>query len=101
MSGVVMADACVLKPSTAFAIAVALIFVVWFNVCSTAFGSHEIKNNYREHFGVHTRNWNTTESSYYDFLIDQRFKESSGGRNARLHYADLNVTREPLQGEAI
>lgn len=43
----------------------------------------------------------TTKSSYYDFLKDQRFEESSGGRTARLHYEDLNVTREPLQGEAI
>lgn len=116
-----MADARTYRPATAFAIAVALIFVVWFNVCSTALGSYQAKNNYLdvtfgeassdywnfmyapetwgdacylEHFGVYTRNWNTTKSSDYDFLTDQRFEESSSGRVARLHYEDLNVTRE-------
>jgi len=49
---------------------------------------------YREHFGVFSRNWNTTKSSDYDFQVDQRFDESSSGRAARLHYEDLNVTRE-------
>lgn len=116
-----MANARVPRPATAFAVAVALIFVIHFIVCSTAFGSYQSKNNYLdvtfgetssdwwnfmyapetwgdacylEHFGVFTRNWNSTKSSDYDFQIDQRFDESDSGRTARLHYEDLFVTRE-------
>ncbi len=116
-----MADARAPLSATAFAIAVALIFIAWFIVCSPALGSYQAKNNYLdvtfgetssdwwnfmyapetwgdacylEHFGVYTRNWNTTKSSDYDFLIDQRFEESSSGRTSRLYYEDLNVTRE-------
>lgn len=115
-----MVDARALRSATAFTIAVALIFIL-FSVCSTALGSYQAKNSYLdvtfgeassdwwnfmyapetwgdacylEHFGVYTRNWNTTKSSDYDFQIDKRFDESSSGRTARLHYEDLNVTRE-------
>jgi len=107
--------------ATAFALAVALIFVVCFVFCSAALGSYQAKNNYldvtfgetssdwwsfmyapdtwgdacyREHFGVFSRNWNSTKASDYDFQVDQRFDESSSGRTARLRFEDLNVTRE-------
>jgi parallel beta-helix repeat protein len=116
-----MANARVLQTATAFAIAAALITIICFVFCSTAFCNYQSKNNYldvafgetssdwwnfmyapetwgdacyREHFGVFSRNWNTTKSSDYDFQVDQRFDESSSGRTARLHYEDLNVTRE-------
>lgn len=116
-----MANARVLRTATAFTIAVALITIISFIVCSTAFCAYQSKNNYldvtfgetssdwwnfmyapdtwgdacyREHFGVFTKNWNTTKASDYDFQVDQRFDESSSGRTSRLHYEDLNVTRE-------
>jgi len=116
-----MANARVHRMATAFALAVALIFVVCFVFCSAALGSYQAKNNYldvtfgetssdwwsfmyapdtwgdacyREHFGVFSRNWNSTKASDYDFQVDQRFDESSSGRTARLRFEDLNVTRE-------
>jgi len=48
-----------------------------------------------EHFGVYTEDWNTTRpSDEGDFVLDQSFDESPGGRTATLHCEDLSVTRE-------